>query len=172
MRNYNENRLDNQIVLPYAPQIQWVAVGHTHMHIFDKTEAQIYGMLNNTRKTGRFFTRKFIQFFNGHKGLNYPSHPNNPLIISHLHVGKLNRISSTIHYHFAFGNIDTGIKQDEMMTVFQELWINKAKQSNKSIWLQKASNENTNWIHYGHQENRLGSLLGLDIEATYIPLTA
>jgi hypothetical protein len=67
MQPYNENRLDNLIALPHSNRIQWVAVGHTHKHIHEKTEAQIYGMLYEAKKTGSFFTRKFAQFFNGHK---------------------------------------------------------------------------------------------------------
>lgn len=168
----NYNRLDNLIALPYSDKVQWVAVGHTHMHIYNKTEAQIQGMLKGTKNAGRFFTRKLVQFFNGRKGLSNSSHPNNPLIISHLHTGKLNNTGSTIHYHFAFGNIPTGITQQEMMTVFEELWVHKAKQSPKSIWLQQASNENKGWITYGHRENRLGAQLGLDIHSTYIPIQA
>jgi hypothetical protein len=169
MNEQNYNRLDNLIALPCSNKVQWVAVGHTHMHTYNKTEAQINGMLEGTKNTGRFFTRKFVQFFNGRKGLYNCSHPNNPLIISHLHTGKLNNTSSTIHYHFAFGNIPTGITQQEMMTVFEELWVHKAKQSSKSIWLQQASNENKGWITYGHRENRLGAQLGLDIHSTFIP---
>jgi hypothetical protein len=172
MNRPNDNRLDNLVALPYSDKVQWVAVGHTHMHTYNKTEAQIRGMLIGTKKTGRFFTRKFVQFFNGRKGLSNKSHPNNPLIISHLHTGKLNNTGSTIHYHFAFGNIPTGITQQEMMTVFEELWVHKAKQSPKSIWLQKASENNTGWITYGHRENRLGAQLGLDIDSTHIPLQA
>lgn len=172
MNKPNYNRLDNLIALPYSDKVQWVAVGHTHMHTYNKTEAQIQGMLEGTKNTGRFFTRKLVQFFNGRKGLSNSSHPNNPLIISHLHTGKLNNTSSTIHYHFAFGNIPTGITQQEMMTVFEELWVHKAKQSPKSIWLQQASTENKGWITYGHRENRLGAQLGLDIHSTYIPIQA
>jgi hypothetical protein len=167
-----DNRLDNLIVLPHSDKVQWVAVGHTHMHTYNKTEAQIQGMLEGTKNTGRFFTRKLVQFFNGRKGLSNSSHPNNPLIISHLHTGKLNNTSSTIHYHFAFGNIPTGVTEKDMMTVFEELWVHKAKQSPKSIWLQQASNENKGWITYGHRENRLGAQLGLDIHSTFIPTQA
>jgi hypothetical protein len=169
MNTHNDNRFDNLIVTPYSDKIQWVAVGHTNMHILDKSDKQIYGMLEETRKTGRFFTRKLAQFFNGHKALSNCSHPNNPLIISHLHTGKLNAASSTVHYHFAFGNIPNCITQQDMMTVFKELWVNKAKQSNKGIWLQQAQADNTGWINYGHNENKLGNLLGLDINATFLP---
>ena len=59
-----------------------------------------------------------------------------------------------------------------MMRIFWELWVEKAKQSNKGIWLQKAGTDNIGWIHYGHRENRLGSSLGLDIHSTYIPIQA
>jgi hypothetical protein len=169
---YRENFYDNALVLPYSNHIQWVAVGHTHMHIHNKTEAQIYGMLLNAKNQGRFFTRKLVQFFNGHKGLINRAHPNNPLVISHLHTGKLNRASSTIHYHFAFGNIPAGITEQDMMTVFEELWVYKAKQSSKSIWLQQANDDNKAWIKYGHNENRLGAQLGLDINSTFIPAQA
>ena len=103
----NKNKSDNHIVLPHSNRIQWVAVGHTRLHIYNKTDNQIYGMILNAQKTGKFFSRKLVQFFNGRKGLSNSSHPNNPLIISHLHTGKLNNTSSTIHYHFAFGNIPT-----------------------------------------------------------------
>lgn len=171
MKNENDNRLDNLIALPHSNRIQWVAVGHTHMRTYNKTEAQIYGMLLHARKTGKFFTRKLAQFFNGHKALTYKSHSNNPLIISHLHTGETHDPSSTIHFHFAFGNIPTYISDQEMMTVFQDLWINKAKQSHKSIWLQKSWEENSSWLNYGHNENRIGKLLGLDIDSTYIPET-
>ena len=172
MKLMNDNRFDNQIVLPYCNQIQWVAVGHTFMHIYDKEDWQIQGMLRGAQNTGRFFSRKVAQFFNGHKALTNKAHPNNPLIISHLHTGKLNRESSTIHYHFAFGNIPECITKEDMMRIFWELWVEKAKQSNKGIWLQKAGTDNTGWIHYGHRENRLGSSLGLDIHSTYIPIQA
>jgi hypothetical protein len=168
----NENYSDNLIALPHSDRIQWVAVGHTHIHIYNKSDSQIQGMLTGTKKTGKFFTRKFIQFFNGHKGLTNSSHPNNPLIISHLHTGKFNNTSSTIHYHFAFGNIPIGITEQDMMTVFQDLWVHKAKQSPKSIWLQQASSDNKGWITYGHRENRLGAQLGLDIHSTFIPSQA
>ena len=172
MQNNNDNRLDNMIALNYTENVQWVAVGHTNMHIFEKTDRQIYGMLIGAHKTGRFFSRKLVQFFNGHKGLTNSAHPNNPLIISHLHTGKLNRATSTIHYHFAFGNISADITEQDMMTVFKELWITKAKQSHKGIWLQKADTENTGWIRYGHNENKLGNQLGFDINASYIPFKA
>lgn len=172
MQIENDNRLDNLIALPHCDKVQWVAVGHTYMHTYNKTEAQIQGMLEGTKNTGRFFSRKLVQFFNGHKGLKNKSHPNNPLIISHLHTGKLNNTSSTIHYHFAFGNIPTGISQQDMMTIFEELWVHKAKQSPKSIWLQQAANDNKGWITYGHRENRLGAKLGLDINSTFIPIQA
>lgn len=59
-----------------------------------------------------------------------------------------------------------------MMTMFQELWVNKAGQSGKGIWLQQADTENKGWITYGHRENRLGAQLGLDIHSTFIPLQA
>jgi hypothetical protein len=169
MYRHNDNRLDNLIVLPHSQKVQWVAVGHTHMHIFDKTEAEIYGMLIGAQKTGRLFARKVAQFFNGHKALKKIAHPNNPLIISHLHTGKTNRDTSTIHYHFAFGNIPTMITEHDMQTIFAELWVKKCSQSSKSIWLQKANEDNKAWLHYGHNENRLGTKLGLDINATYIP---
>jgi len=172
MQTDNENRLDNLIALPHSNRIQWVAVGHTHMHIHDKSEAQIYGMLHEVKKTGSFFTRKFAQFFNGHKALTNKAHPNNPLIISHLHTGKIYRSSSTIHYHFAFGNIPSAFTEEEMMIVFEELWVNKAKQSPKVLWLKQADTENKGWINYGQNENRLGSQLGLDIHSTFIPLQA
>lgn len=172
MQIHNDNRLDNLIALPHSSKIQWVAVGHTHMHIHDKTEAQIYGMLLNAKNTGRFFTRKFVQFFNGHKGLTNKEHPNNPLVISYLHTGKTNNASSTIHYHFAFGNIPTGITEQDMMTVFEELWVRKAQQSANSIWLHKADDNNKAWLTYGHRENRLGAQLGLDIHSTFIPTQA
>jgi len=172
MQRQNDNRLDNLIALPHSMNVQWVAVGHTHMHTCNKTEAQINAMLIESQKTGRFFTRKFVQFFNGRKGLANSTHPNNPLIISHLHTGKLNNSSSTIHYHFAFGNIHSGITEQDMMTVFTELWIDKAKQSAKSIWLQKANDNNKGWITYGHRENRIGTHLGLDIHSTFLPAPA
>lgn len=56
-----------------------------------------------------------------------------------------------------------------MMTVFTELWVKKAKQSDKKIWLQKADTENTGWLYYGHNESRLNAHLGFDINATFIP---
>ena len=171
MQTVRDNWLDNLIALPHSDKIQWVAVGHTHMHIHNKTEAQIQGMLLEAKKTGKFFTRKLTQFFNGHKGITNSSHPNNPLIISHLHMGALNRPSSTIHYHFAFGNIASIINQQDMQTVFSELWVGKAQQSQKSLWLQRASDDNISWLHYGHREYKLGAHLGLDIHATYIPRT-
>ena len=169
MQRGNYNYMDNKIALPYAKQIQWVAMGHTHMHIYKKEPWQLNGMLLGAKRTGKFFTRKLAQFFNGHKALAYPSHHNNPLIISHLHMGKIYRDTSTIHYHFAFGNIPTGITQEDMMTVFTELWVKKAKQSGKKIWLQKADTVNTGWLHYGHNEGRLNAHLGFDINATFIP---
>lgn len=171
MQTAHDNWLDNLIALPHSDKIKWVAVGHTHMHIHNKTEAQIQGMLLEAKKTGKFFTRKLTQFFNGHKGITNSSHPNNPLIISHLHTGPLNRPSSTIHYHFAFGNIPSAITQQDMLTVFSELWIGKAQQSRKSVWLERARDDNTDWLHYGHRENKFRAQLGLDIEATYIPST-
>lgn len=169
MRYTNDNYQDNLIALPYAKHIQWVAMGHTHMHIYEKEPWQIQGMLSGAKRTGKFFTRKLAQFFNGHKALKYPSHNNNPLIISHLHMGKIYRDTRTIHYHFAFGNIPTGVTQEDMMTVFRELWVSKAKQSHKGIWLQKADTENTGWLRYGHNENRLGAHLGIDINSCLIP---
>jgi len=168
----NENYSDNLIALPHSDRIQWVAVGHTHMHIYNKTDKQIYGMLLNAKKTGKFFSRKLVQFFNGHKGLTNSAHSNNPLVISHLHTGKLNRSTSTIHYHFAFGNIPASITEQDMIAVFRELWVTKAKQSNKSIWLQKADTENIGWMHYGHNEKKLHEHLGLDINSTFIPSQA
>lgn len=144
-------------------------MGHTHMHIYNKEPWQINGMLLGAKRTGKFFTRKLAQLFNGRKALTYPSHCKNPLIISHLHMGKIYRDTSTIHYHFAFGNIPADVTQEEMMTVFKELWVNKAKQSNKKIWLQQAASENTGWLYYGHNEGRLNAQLGLDIHATLIP---
>lgn len=69
MQFINENKRDNQIVLPYSKQIQFVAVGHTHMHIKDKTDAQINAMLVSAQKSARFFSRKFMQFCNGRKAL-------------------------------------------------------------------------------------------------------
>ena len=172
MYKQNLNRLDNLIALPYSDQIQWVAVGHTHMHIYEKTEAQIYGMLLHAQKHGRHFARKFAQFFNGKKGLENKAHPNNPLIISHLHTGKINRTTSTIHYHFAFGNIPTGITEAEMQCIFDDLWTKKTGQSSKGIWLRQASEDNKAWLTYGHRENRLGAQLGLDIHSTFIPTKA
>jgi hypothetical protein len=172
MYTSNDNRLDNLIALPYCKQIQWVAVGHTKLHTKGKDDRQIYGMLLETRKAGSFFTRKFAQFVNGHKALSNSSHPNNPIIISHLHLGqeeKASSMSKTIHYHFAFGNIPECITQQDMMTVFKELWVNKAQQSHKGIWLQQAQTDNEDWFHYGHNENRLGNLLGFDIFASFIP---
>ena len=169
MQIHNDNRLDNLIALPHSNKVQWVAVGHTNLHTHNKSEAQIQGMLTGAKKTGRLFTRKFVQFFNGHKGITNCTHPNNPLIISHLHTGKVNNTSSTIHYHFAFGNIPTGITEKDMMTIFEELWVHKANQSSKSIWLQQANNDNKGWITYGHKENKLSAQLGLDIQATFIP---
>ena len=167
-----KNLSDNQIVLPHSNRIQWVAVGHTHMHIYNKTDNQIYGMILNAKKTGKLFSRKLVQFFNGHKGLTNSAHPNNPLVICHLHTGKLNRPTSTIHYHFAFGNIPASFPEQYMFTVFRELWVTKAEQSNKSIWLQKANTENIGWMHYGHNEHKLHKHLGLDINSTFIPLQA
>ena len=167
-----DNYTDNKIALPYATQIQWVAMGHTHMHIYNKEPWQINGMLLGAKRTGKFFTRKLAQFFNGHKALTNPTHQNNPLIISHLHTGKLNRATSTIHYHFAFGNIPAGITEQDMMAVFTELWVNKAKQSNKKIWLQQAGDDNTRWLHYGHNEGKLNPHLGFDINASYTPIKA
>jgi len=58
MQRQNDNRLDNLIALPYSDKVQWVAVGHTHMHTFEKTEAQIFGMLLGTQRSGKHFTRK------------------------------------------------------------------------------------------------------------------
>lgn len=164
--------MDNNIVLPFANQIQWVAMGHTHMHIYNKEPWQISGMLLAAKKSGKFFSRKLVQFFNGHKALTNPSHPNNPLIISHLHMGKIYRHTSTIHYHFAFGNIPMDVTQEDMMTVFTELWVNKAKQSRKEIWLQEAGTDNTEWLHYGHNEGRQNEHLGFDINASYTPIKA
>ena len=94
------------------------------MHIKNKTDAQINAMLVNAQKSARFFSRKFMQFFNGRKALKNMSHPNNPLIISHLHTGNLNNASSTIHYHFAFGNLNnciTGVdvNQRPILSTFQ-----------------------------------------------------
>jgi len=74
MSNMNDNYQDNLIALPYAKHIQWVAVGHTKLHVCNKEQWQINGMLKGAKKTGKFFTRKFAQFFNGHKALTYPSH--------------------------------------------------------------------------------------------------
>lgn len=172
MKHQHDNYADNMIVLPYCNKIQWVAVGHTHMHIYEKEEWQIRGMLKGAQNTGKFFTRKLAQFFNGRKSLANRTHPNNPLIISHLHTGKLNRESSTIHYHFAFGNIPECISEDDMMRIFLELWVEKAQQSNKGIWLARSGTDNKDWLHYGHRENRLGEHLGLDIHSTFIPIKA
>jgi len=172
MQFINENKRDNQIVLPYSKQIQYVAVGHTHMHITDKTEAQINAMLVIAQKSARFFSRKFMQFCNGRKALKNMSHPNNPLIISHLHTGNLNNASSTIHYHFAFGNLNNCITEGDIRLVFEELWVNAAKQSGKKLWLQQANTDNKSWLYYGHRENKHGNLLGLDIFSTCIPHNA
>ena len=172
MQFKNENKRDNQIVLPYSKQIQFVAVGHTHMHIKDKTEAQVNAMLVNAQKSARFFSRKFMQFFNGRKALKNMSHPNNPLIISHLHTGNLNNASSTIHYHFAFGNLNNCITEGDIRLVFEELWVNAARQSGKKLWLQQATTDNKSWLNYGHRENKHGNLLGLDIFSTCIPHNA
>jgi hypothetical protein len=169
MQRQNDNRLDNLIALPYSDKVQWVAVGHTHMHTFEKTEAQIFGMLLGTQRSGKHFTRKLAQFFNGRKALTNISHSNNPLIISHLHTGKLNNTSSTIHYHFAFGNIPDVVTEQDMRTIFEELWVKKSGQSSKGLWLQKADSENKGWLHYGHNENKLGNRLGLDINSCVIP---
>jgi hypothetical protein len=163
---------DNLIALPQSNSIQWVAVGHTKMHTYNKEHWQINGMLFQAQKTGKFFTRKLVQFFNGKKGITNPSHPQNPIIISHLHTSKFNRPENTIHYHFAFGNIPSPVTDQDMMDVFSDLWISKAKQSGKKIWLQKASEDNTDWIHYGHNEIRIHGRLGLDINSTYIPIKA
>jgi hypothetical protein len=89
-----------------------------------------------------------------------------------LHTGNLNNASSTIHYHFAFGNLPVCISEDEAKTVFSELWVNVAGQSDKKIWLQQANTENASWLHYGHNENKHGNLLGLDIFSTNIPHNA
>lgn len=171
MQNENDNRLDNLIALPYAKNIQWIAVGHTYMHIRNKSDRQIFGMLHGAKRTGKFFARKFLQFFNGRKSLSHTNHPNNPLIISHLHKGNGNDGSRTIHYHFAFGNIPPCITKQDMMTIFYELWVNKAMQSENSNWLEQARSDNTGWLTYAHNENKLGSLLGLDINSTHIPNT-
>ena len=172
MRFINENRGDNQIVLPFSKQIQYVAVGHTHMHIKNKTDAQINAMLVNAQKSARFFSRKLMQFCNGRKALKNMSHPNNPLIISHLHTGNLNNASSTIHYHFAFGNLNNCITEGDIRLIFEELWVNAAKQSGKKLWLQQATTDNKSWLNYGHRENKHGNLLGLDIFSTCIPHNA
>lgn len=164
-----QNSNDNLIALPYSNAIQWVAVGHTHMHTVNKELWQINGMLIDAKKTGKFFTRKLVQFFNGRKGIDVPSHPNNPIIISHLHTSKFNRPENTIHYHFAFGNIPACITDQDMMDVFSDLWVNKAKQSSKRLWLQRAEQENTTWLHYGHNEIKINGRLGLDINSTYLP---
>lgn len=172
MQDTNQNRRDNNIVLPYSDFVQFVAVGHTHMHIMNKTDAQINAMLIQAQKSAKFFSRKFLQFFNGKKALKNMAHANNPLIISHLHTGNLNKASSTIHYHFAFGNLPKCIMEDEMRTVFEEYWVQAAKQSGKKLWLQQASRDNKSWLHYGHRENKHGNLLGLDIFSTNIPHNA
>ena len=54
MRYTNENYQDNMIALPYAKHIQWVAMGHTHMHIYGKEPWQIQGMLSGAKRTGKF----------------------------------------------------------------------------------------------------------------------
>lgn len=167
-----DNYKDNGIAYPYANQIQFVACGHTKLHVYGLEDWQINGMLKGAKQTGKFFTRKLAQFFNGHKALTNPSHSNNPLIISHLHIGKIIKTSSTIHYHFAFGNIPAGITEQDMMTIFTELWVNKAKQSNKKLWLQQAEAENTRWLRYGHNEGKLNEHLGFDINASYTPIKA
>jgi hypothetical protein len=172
MKEDDENRLDNLLSLPYAKCIQFVAVGHTHMHIKDKTDGQIYAMLIAAKKTARFFSRKYMQFFNGRKALKDMALPNNPLIISHLHTGLLNNASSTVHYHFAFGNLPSCINQEDIELVFHELWVKRAMQSDKKLWLKKANIDNTSWLHYGHGENRFRHLLGLDIFSTNIPHNA
>ncbi len=169
MQKPNQNYHDNKVVLPYSDRIQFVAVGHTHMHIIDKTDAQINAMLVQAQKSARFFSRKFLQFFNGRKALKNMSHANNSLIISHLHTGNLNKASSTIHYHFAFGNLPTCITEEDMRTVFEEYWVHSAKQSGRKLWLQRATTDNKSWLHYGHRENKHGNLLGLDIFSTNIP---
>ncbi len=169
MKHLNSNRHDNELVLPYSDYVQYVATGHTHMHIFDKTDAQINAMLREAQKAARFFTRKFAQFCNGKKALKRRSHEKNPLIISHLHTGSINKASSTIHYHFAFGNLPDWLTEDDMRLIFEELWVKKAEQSDKTLWLRQANSDSKSWLHYGHRENRFGNLLGLDIFSTHIP---
>ena len=100
------------------------------------------------------------------------SHQNNPLIISHLHTGNLNNASSTIHYHFAFGNLNNCITDKDMKLVLEELWVGAARQSNKKLWLQQATTDNRLWLNYGHKENKHGNLLGLDIFSICIPHNA
>jgi hypothetical protein len=169
MSYINYNYQDNKLAAPFASHIQWVAVGHTKLHVYNKEQWQINGMLKGAKQTGKFFTRKFAQFFNGHKALTYPSHHNNPLIISHLHMGKIIKAASTIHYHFAFGNIPADITEEDMMTIFSELWVNKANQSHKKLWLKKADETNMEWLRYGHNENKLGEHLGFDMNACFTP---
>jgi len=84
-------------------------------------------------------------------------------------MGKTIKAASTIHYHFAFGNIPAGITEEDMTTIFSELWVNKANQSHKKLWLHRADETNMGWLWYGHNENKLGEHLGFDMNACFTP---
>ena len=77
-----------------------------------------------------------------------------------------------MHYHFSFGNIPQCLTEDEVKMVFEHCWVTMAKQSSKSLWLQSARANNSNWLNYSIKEKYKGNDSAWDFENTQIPFMA
>jgi hypothetical protein len=170
----------------FESKIQYVAVGHTHFHTLKLTEFEIACRMADAKKACRFFRRKFSQFLYGKRAVKKGQEIYTPLIISHLEYKSNSKNSNpnytpltisqsqsfTMHYHFSFGNIPQCLTEDEVKMVFEHCWVNMAHQSSKSLWLQSARANNSNWLNYSIKEKYKGNDSAWDFENTQIPFMA
>lgn len=157
----------------YNKHITHWAVAHTPFHTYHATQSQLESMKLEARKQCRFFRRTFSQYLYQAKALRKPE-IYSPLIITTIEGVKTSpHKQDTIHFNFAIGNIPRCITTVELHQVFEHCWVDKAKLSGKSLWLQDADlSRNINWINYITKEAEFGNIDTWDFENTQIPNVA
>jgi hypothetical protein len=127
-------------------------------------------MVTEARKNCRHFRNCFNQFLYQAKSMRKPK-LYQPLMITTIEGTRdTGNRASTIHFHFALGNIPNSLSTEELSQVFNHCWIDKAGMGSREIWLQPArQHEASVWLSYITKELTHNNLDAWDFENSQIP---
>ncbi len=145
----------------YEKHITHICVAHTNLRVYGKNEIQIRQMRTQVAKDIRHALNVFCSSLYLGQTNKVRRNPlkYKPLIFSTIEgTTEIYNKQKTIHVNLALGNLPKHLTTNELKTLFQNAWVNKANQ-NSDIFFQESTKRttSTNFIGYALKEAQIDS---------------